>query len=93
MKQWIFTFEELLDFTKQNFNDYTLFLKSKLGKRHDNTYICGTWCIISKEIDLIDTKNSVYNDSLYLITGIDIDNKYIEFNQIGKKEEIKKKVD
>ena len=49
MNKWIFTFEELIEFKKQNFDDYTLFLKSKLGKRHDGSYICGTATFLPKE--------------------------------------------
>lgn len=90
MKQWVFTFDELLDFKKQNFNDYTLFLKGKLCQRHDGSYICGTATMFPKEIDLIDRKTSVYKDNLYLLTDIDIYNHYIDFNSIGTKDELLK---
>lgn len=88
MKKWIFTFEELINFKKQNFNDYTLFLKSKLCQRHDGSYICGTSVLSPKECDLITIKNSIYEDYLYLITDIDIKNHYIDFNQIGNKKDL-----
>lgn len=88
MKQWLFTFNELLDFTKKNFNDYTLFLKSKLCQRHDGSYICGTKVMFPKDIELIDRKTNIYKDNLYLLTDIDIYNHYIDFNSIGSQEEL-----
>jgi hypothetical protein len=90
MNKWVFTFEELIKFKKQKFSDYTLFLKSKLGQRHDGSYICGTSVLSPREIDLIETKNSIYEDNLYLITSIDIDNRYIDFNSIGTKKDLLK---
>ena len=84
MNKWIFTFEELLELKKKNFNDYTLFLKSRLGKRHDGSYICGTATYLSNE----EIKDDFYKNYIYLITDIDTYNGYITFNQIGTIEEI-----
>ena len=88
MKKHIFIFKELIEFKKENFNDYTLFLKSKLCQRHDGSYICGTSVMFTKDVELLDIENSIYKDNIYLLTDIDIYNHYIDFNQIGKKEEI-----
>ena len=90
MKQWVFTFNEMLDFIEQNFKDYTLFLKGKLCQRHDKSYICGTNVMFPKDIKLIDRKTSIYKDNLYLLTDIDIYNHYIDFNSIGTKDELLK---
>ena len=84
----VFTFNELLDFKKENFKDYTLFLKGKLCQRHDGSYICGTNVMFPKDIDLINREKSIYKDNLYLLTNIDIYNHYIGFNEIGNKEKI-----
>lgn len=84
----VFTFNELLDFKKENFKDYTLFLKGKLCQRHDRSYICGTNVMFPKDIDLIDREKNIYKDNLYLLTAIDIYNHYIDFNEIGNKEKI-----
>lgn len=88
MKKWIFSFEELIEFKKSKFNDYILFLESKLCQRHDGSYICGTTVLLPREIELIETKKSIFENNLYLITGIDIINHYIGFNLIGTKEDL-----
>lgn len=90
MKQWIFTLNELFDFKNKNFDDYTLFLKGNLGQRHDGIYICGTIVVSKKDIELINRLKEIYKDHLFLITSIDIKNKYIEFNQISTKQTLLK---
>lgn len=84
----IYSYKELIEYVRKEYTVYTLFIKGRLCKRHDNSYICGTRTILSSEIALLEAENSIYKDTIYLLTNIDIDNHYIEFHEIGKKEEI-----
>lgn len=84
----IYTYKELIEFVRKEYTVYTLFLKGRLCKKHDNSYICGTLTLLPKEVDKLEVENSIYKDNIYLLTDIDIYKHYIEFTEIGKKEEI-----
>ena len=84
MDKWVYTIDEIFDYIDFYFRDYTLFLKSGLCKKDDGEYICGTTVITPSDFDtrrhVIDLYTE-YNRE-FLITSIDVKNKYITFNLI-----------
>lgn len=84
INKWVYTLDEIFDFVKENFNDYTIFVHDQLCIRDDGEYVCGTWLTTMQDRDeeTRDKMKNLYYTEKYLLTDIDIKSKWITFNKI-----------